>query len=194
MASHLLESPSKTLALSIQPIGRLHTKEMRKDIQPRISALLLALLTLAAVIFAGINFWKEGQYPVPTDGVWWIESGNGLKAVRLTDGGPAERAGIKPGDALVAVDEQPIENVKDAQGQIVVNAQSRLVRQQWRLGVWSKATYKLVRNGFPLETQVILIPTDKSLNQGLRLIALIYLGIGLYVLLRRWTAPKSTHF
>ena len=32
------------------------------------------------------------------------------------------------------------------------------------------------------------------MNQGLRLIALIYLGIGLYVLFRRWTAPKSTHF
>jgi PAS domain S-box-containing protein len=29
---------------------------------------------------------------------------------------------------------------------------------------------------------------------GQRLIALIYLGIGLYVLFRRWTAPKSTHF
>jgi PAS domain S-box-containing protein len=32
------------------------------------------------------------------------------------------------------------------------------------------------------------------MNAGLRLIALIYLGIGLYVLFRRWTAPKSTHF
>ena len=32
------------------------------------------------------------------------------------------------------------------------------------------------------------------MNQGLRLIALIYLVIGLYVLFRRWTAPKSTHF
>ena len=28
----------------------------------------------------------------------------------------------------------------------------------------------------------------------MRLIALVYLGIGIYVLLRRWTAPKSTHF
>ncbi len=28
----------------------------------------------------------------------------------------------------------------------------------------------------------------------LRLIALVYLAIGLYVLFRRWTAPKSTHF
>ena len=31
-------------------------------------------------------------------------------------------------------------------------------------------------------------------NNWLRLIALIYLGIGVYVLLRRWTAPGSTHF
>src|SRR3978361_724328 len=28
----------------------------------------------------------------------------------------------------------------------------------------------------------------------LRVIALVYLAIGLYVLFRRWTAPKSTHF
>src|SRR5262249_54305027 len=41
---------------------------------------------------------------------------------------------------------------------------------------------------------VILIDADNSLNQGGRLIALIYLGIGLYVLFRRWTAPRSTHF
>ena len=30
--------------------------------------------------------------------------------------------------------------------------------------------------------------------QGSRLIALVYLLIGLYVLFRRWTAPKSLHF
>ena len=41
---------------------------------------------------------------------------------------------------------------------------------------------------------MILVPAERSLNNWLRLIALIYLGIGLYVLLRRWTAPGSTHF
>ena len=35
---------------------------------------------------------------------------------------------------------------------------------------------------------------DRSIHQGFRFIALVYLGIGLYVLLRRWTAPHSTHF
>ena len=45
---------------------------------------------------------------------------------------------------------------------------------------------------FPV--QVYLEPADRSMDQGSRLIALVYLLIGLYVLLRRWTAPKSTHF
>ena len=69
-----------------------------------------------------------------------------------------------------------------------------LERQIYRTGVWSKATYSLVRQGIPIEAPLILVPADRSLYIGLRLIALVYLGIGLYVLLRRWTAPKSTHF
>src|SRR5947199_6238164 len=68
------------------------------------------------------------------------------------------------------------------------------MRQLYRVGTWSKATYSLLRQSVPLDTTVILIPADRSLNSWLRLIALIYLGIGIYVLLRRWTAPGSTHF
>ena len=40
----------------------------------------------------------------------------------------------------------------------------------------------------------MLVPAERSMNDWLRLIALIYLGIGLYVLLRRWTAVGSLHF
>ena len=68
------------------------------------------------------------------------------------------------------------------------------MRQIYRVGAWSKATYSLVRQSVPLDTTVILVPAERSLNYWLRFIALIYLGIGLYVLLRRWTAPGSTHF
>ena len=65
------------------------------------------------------------------------------------------------------------------------------------------ATYSIVRPGAeshglegaaPFPVQVILEAADRSTDQGSRLIALVYLLIGLYVLLRRWTAPKSTHF
>ena len=37
-------------------------------------------------------------------------------------------------------------------------------------------------------------PLDRSLEFGLRIIGLIYLIIGFYVLFRRWGAPRSTHF
>jgi len=63
------------------------------------------------------------------------------------------------------------------------------------LGVYSQAKYELERGGKRVDvTSVILEKTDTTLQQGQRLIALIYLGIGIYVLFRRWTAPKSTHF
>ncbi len=41
---------------------------------------------------------------------------------------------------------------------------------------------------------MIPVPAERSQYNWLRLIGLIYLGVGLYVLLRRWTAPGSTHF
>jgi len=192
MAIQLLQSSHKPFAFSSH-FGS-ETQRMRKDLQLRFSAVVLAFITLTAVIFAGINFLKEGQYPVPFDGAWWTESGDGLKADHLTPDGPAEKAGIKPGDQLLAIDDHPITNLKDTQGHISRIALVTLEIQKHRSGVWSKAIYKLNRSGVQIETPVILVPADKSLNQGLRLIALIYLGVGLYVLLRRWTAPKSTHF
>ena len=68
------------------------------------------------------------------------------------------------------------------------------MRQLFQSGVYLKATYSLVRQGVPLDVELVPVPADRSLNQWQRLIALIYLGIGLYVLLRRWTAPGSLHF
>jgi two-component system, NtrC family, sensor kinase len=192
MAFHLHYTSPSTLIFSRSAC--LETRRMRKDFQFRVSALILALITLTAIIFAGINFWKERQYEVPTDGVWWIESGKGLRAERVTKGGPAEKAGVKPGDQLLAIDDRPITEIRDADGRVVANAQTRVQQHLYRGGVWSKLSYKVDRGGFTFETQLVLVPADRSLFLGLRLIALIYLGVGLYVLLRRWTAPKSTHF
>ncbi len=155
---------------------------MARELQTRVFAVILALLSVAAVVFAWINLQKEREYTAPSDGVWWVEDGARLRAERIDNDGPGQKAGVKRGDLLVAVD-----------GHTVVNVGS-LQRQLYRVGIWSKATYSLVRQNVSLDAPVILAPVDRSLNAGLRLIALVYLGIGLYVLLRRWTAPKSTHF
>src|SRR5580692_4533337 len=157
-------------------------KPMNRESQARFVAVLLFLLTVAAVVFAGFNFQTEQNSSAPDDGVWWVEHSGHLVADRVDPSGPGAKAGIKAGDELVSVNGQEIKSTPG------------LERQLYNTGVWSKATYSLIRDSVPLDSNVILVPADRSLNNWLRLIALIYLGIGVYVLLRRWTAPGSTHF
>jgi PAS domain S-box-containing protein len=155
---------------------------MGKDFQTRFSAIAIGLLTIAAIVFAWINFQKERVFQVPADGVWWVERDRHLQAEHVDPEGPGMKAGIRTGDVLVSAGDREITTI------------AGLTREMYRTGAWSKITYSLQRGSVPVQVPVILAPVDKSLNAGLRLIALIYLGIGLYVLLRRWTAPKSTHF
>jgi two-component system NtrC family sensor kinase len=157
-------------------------KAMNRESQVRSVAVLLFLLTVAAVVFAGFNFNSELKVLVPEDGVWWVEHDGHLTADRVDPNGPGAKAGIKLGDQLVSINGQDVQNM------------SGLERQLYRNGVWSKAAYSLLRQSVAIDSSVILVPAERSLNNWLRLIALIYLGIGLYVLLRRWTAPGSTHF
>jgi two-component system NtrC family sensor kinase len=157
-------------------------KPMNRESQLRFVAVLLFLLTVAAVVFAGFNFQTERKVAAPDDGISWAERDGRLVADQVEPNGPGAKAGIKPGDQLVSVNSQNIKNTPE------------LERQLYRTGIWSKAAYSLARQSVNLDANVILVPADRSLYNGLRLIALVYLGIGLYVLLRRWTATGSTHF
>jgi two-component system NtrC family sensor kinase len=159
---------------------------MGKEFQYRY-AIFLGLLTLAAVIFAGFNvFVAEPKFHAPYDGVWWMEqndaTGSWLKAQRVAESGPGDNAGLRAGDRLVAINGNPASSF------------ARLTQAQFNAGSYNKVTYSVVRNGVTLDAPVILVPADRSINLGLRLIALVYLAIGLFILLRRWTAPKSLHF
>jgi two-component system NtrC family sensor kinase len=164
---------------------------MKNAFQTRILAVVLAAATLAACVLAGLNFAAESEYNVPTDGVWWTEVAGGLCAQQVPPDSPGQRAGIRDGDVLQAVDDHATPRV------------ATFIRQIFRDGTYGKAVYSIARPArrcaletkttrFPVE--VYLERTDRSINYGLRFIALVYLFIGLYVLLRRWTAPKSTHF
>ncbi|MEO8726764.1 MAG: ATP-binding protein [Acidobacteriaceae bacterium] len=160
----------------------LRADPMPRDFQVRTTAVLLAILTIAAASLAWLNFESEHRYSVPDDGVWWLESNGHLQARNVSASGPGEKAGIKRGDILLQVNAHEVNN------------SAALSRARFGSGIYREITYTLQRDGVKLDVQVITVPADRSLNAGLRLIALIYLGIGLYVLFRRWTAPKSLHF
>ncbi len=150
----------------------------------RLQATLLALATVGLVILAVLNFRQENNFQQPDDGVWWAESSGGLQATKVIPDSPGQLAGIHKNDLLTAVNGAQVTRLPDFE------------RELYRTGAYGKADYSITRDGQPLDTPVIVYPEakDRSSYLGLRLIGVIYLAIGIYVLFRRWTAPRALHF
>ena len=159
---------------------------METNLFNRLQATLLAVATVGLVFLAVLNFRQENQFQQPYDGVWWSEApgGGGLVAEKVLPDSPGQRAGIHARDLLTGVNDSPVVHLSD------------LERELYATGVYGKANYAITRDNISLDTPVVVIPEppDRSLQQALRVIGLIYLAIGIYVLFRRWTAPRATHF
>src|ERR1039457_6584918 len=159
---------------------------METSLTTRLQATLLAVATAGLFVLAVWNYRQESLFQQPDDGVWWSEAhgAKGLVAEKVLPDSPGQRAGIHVNDLLTSVNDSPIETDAD------------LARELHRTEAYGKANYSIVRRGISLDTPVVVIPEppDRSLQQALRVIGLIYLAIGIYVLFRRWTAPRATHF
>src|SRR5437660_4303535 len=148
MASKLHQFSGKTLAPGkYEGRDRRAAQRIRRDLLFRFSALLLALLTLAAVIFAGINYsaerTKETKNPTTVDGVWWVETGI-IQAQSVLQGSPADKAGLRTGDRILKVNGEKIATAGEWKA-LLSNA-----------GAGSKVTYVLVHDGIQGEREVEL--------------------------------------
>ena len=76
---------------------------MRQNLRVSVGAVVLALATVAAVIFALINFDQRSRFEVVYDGVAWLDTDHGIQASRISSNSPATRAGIRPGDFLLTI-------------------------------------------------------------------------------------------
>ncbi len=163
---------------------------METSLLNRVQAILLALATAGLFLLAVLNLLEQRQSPQPDDGVWWSEATGGLRAEKVLPDKPGQRAGIQVGDLLTGVSESPTAGVTP------VALVADLERALYAAGPYGQVYYTITRDGIPLEapTKVIPEPMDRSLEFGLRIIGLIYLVIGFYVLFRRWGAPRATHF
>jgi len=157
---------------------------MRQKLRVRVGAVVLALATLAAIIFSWYNFLQRSRYDVVDDGVAWSDGPSGVEAWKVAPDSPAIAAGIHPGDRLVAINDVPIPKATD------------VARRLYRAGLWSLLRYKLERNGEEFETRLITTPAQKplSIENCLRVVGLLYLFIGLFIFVRRWNAPRAVHF
>lgn len=157
---------------------------METNLINRLQATCLAVATVALVLLAVLNFGQEREFQQPGDGVWWTEASGGLVAEQVAPGSPGRRAGIQPHDLLSAVGDTPIERLSD------------LERELYRTGIYAKVHYTITRDNLRLDNpvEVIVEPPDRSMANVFRAIGLVYLAIGIYILLRRWTAPRATHF
>ena len=144
------------------------------------------------MLLAIFNLQQEGQYQLPDDGVTWSETSsiangqaqNGLVALNVRPASPGAQAGIEVGDLLTAINDHDVEIGADFD------------RELKHTDVYGKANYSITRRGIPLDTPVVVIPVpaDRSMLHLTFVIGLVYLAIGLYVLFRRWTAPRALHF
>ena len=101
---------------------------------------LIVILTIAAVIAAGINFQQQKRFHLPEDGVTWVDREgkagtvaggqeiirNNVVALHIVKGGPADRAGIIEGDILRRIDNLGVSTAAEV-SEILVG-----------MGVWKK--------------------------------------------------------
>jgi PAS domain S-box-containing protein len=197
---------------------------MERSLFNRLQATVLALATAGLVLLAMLNFRQDGTYQWPDDGVWWREAQGGLQAIKVLPNSPGQRAGIKQGDLLTGAavlpeapaarpdvpsqdvlsgDRKTLPAAPSGRAEVelkrsfperAITHLSDLERVLHRTGNYGKASYAITRDGTPLDTIVIPEPLDRGLTQAQRVIGLVYLSIGIYVLFRRWTAPRATHF
>ena len=157
---------------------------MKENLRVRVGAVVLALATLAAVIFAWLNFVQRSRYDIVDDGVAWTDSPSGIEAWKVAASSPASMAGIRTGDVLLAINDAPVPSA------------AQVARRLYRAGLWTQLRYKLSRNGEEFETRLITTPAQKPLHveNYLRFVGLLYLFIGLFIFIRRWNAPRAVHF
>ncbi|HKS81008.1 MAG TPA: ATP-binding protein [Candidatus Acidoferrales bacterium] len=157
---------------------------MNDSLRMRFGAVALALLTLTALIFAVLNFQQRTRYVLPDDGVTWIDSPQGVVAWHITPDSPAARAGIKEGDVVTSLREVKIRRALD------------VPRVLFHAGPWTEVNYQIQRNGEAIEIPLVTVPPENpsSIENYLRITALLYLFIGLFIFVRRWNAARAVHF
>jgi hypothetical protein len=136
---------------------------------------LLACATLALALASVWNFQDRESFRLPDDGVYWVDTANGVQALHVAPGGPADKAGVRPGDLLVGVNGAAVGNAVQA---------ARLLAG---IGIWNSAAYSLLRDGQAFDAQLVVGVAERLrvVDYFQFFLAVFYLAIGGFVYWRR---------
>ncbi|HMF75763.1 MAG TPA: ATP-binding protein [Bryobacteraceae bacterium] len=149
---------------------------------------LLLVLTVAAICGGVLSLLHLRSYPLHDDGVTWvdkkIDGQSVVVAAYVSPVGPGQKAGMRVGDQLVAIQTFPINNALD------------VPQALWQIQLLGQTRYTLRRGGIEFRKDNIFIqaaPRDSAVYYQY-CVGFAYLAIGLFVYFRRTSALKSLHF
>ena len=143
-------------------------------------AVVSALLCLGLANVAALATWDEVE-----DGVLWTLRSEGVVAAEIAPRTPAAAVGLKPGDLLLAIDDQPVQEVED------------VVEALHREDVGTSVRYTVLRLGTRKVVDVPIAPVPNASGVLYFLLA----GVGIFTLvvggavrLRRPRDQATLHF
>ncbi len=140
----------------------------------KIKLYIAFLPILILLILGGLNIYKKIAWKEPTDGVFWDESPEGQMAVKVDVNSEAYFGGIKKGNILYSINENPVKNKIDT------------AKNLWTAGrLDQKVTYQIIREGELITPSFYLVQKGPNLIYFyLALIGLTTLVIAVVVLLK----------
>ena len=156
---------------------------MLQELKFQFSTAILTVVTIAAAIAAVVNFKQIHKFPLPDDGVVWVENHGRVTAARLDPGGAAEFAGVRIHDVLESIQGQRVTDVNDVP-QILA-----------AVSAWKQARYVVRRAGVDVPVTITIRAAPRGFGISWQyLVGAVYLGIGFFIYLRRGSAYKARHF
>ena len=144
------------------------------------AAVVVALLCLAVANIAVRSTWSEME-----DGVLWAAEADQIVARAVAEGSPAERAGVREGDVLLAVGSRPVESLGDVVDTL----------HESRRGDALTYTMLRLRSQEMVTVAVAPIPSGSlPLYYSLAAVGIFTLLVGAAVRLRRPENQATLHF
>src|SRR5436190_22665108 len=153
--------------------------------RPNLKNVAVVAVALALAALGTYNIFLKATWTLMDDGVLWTHGPEGVVAARVAAGGPAEQAGIRVGDIVLALDGDEVLTSRQMEEHLA------------RRPAGAHLVYELLRADERRPVEVTVKPLSQgnvSLFYYLSLVGFFSLLVGTIVMLRRPPDRAALHF